>query len=368
MPSSDTSSLEERIKRSIALQGPMDLATFMAMALGDPKEGYYMSGDPFGKAGDFTTAPEVSQMFGELIGIWILDQWQKAECPSPFHLIELGPGRGTLMADMVRTLSQHPKAKEALSLHMVETSPSLQSKQQQALKGFTQQGIKARWHETIESLPKGAPHFIVANEFFDALPIHQWIFHKDKWHERIIGLGKDKNLAFGLGPVRDLGDKTCPEAPKDGAIWEHAPLASALCQTLARSMAETGGAALFIDYGYKKSALGDTLQALKAHQFADPLHAPGKQDMTAHVNFESLEKAVQTAAPSLSSVLTTQGSFLLEMGLLQRAGQLGTGKNHEEQESIRDAVERLAAPDQMGELFKVMAILPQGIDAPGFSN
>ena len=362
--------LTERIKRMIALEGPMDIATFMALALGDPEQGYYMTRDPFGEQGDFTTAPEISQLFGEILGVWMLYQWHQAGRPAPFHLAELGPGRGTLMQDMVRAISQDPQAREALILHMVETSPVLIKAQKQKL---ALGSGPLNHHTSIESLPDG-PLFITANEFLDALPIHQWIHHKHRWHERIIGLNEEGELAFGLGPTRDIGSLTPPEEPQDGAIWEQNPLGEAICQELGLKLAQNGGSALFIDYGYAKSALGDSLQALKGHTYANILHNVGNQDLTTHVNFEAMKRATLLAnkADNITKPITThlinQGQFLLNLGLLERAGQLGTGKSHEEQEAIRDAVERLAAPEQMGDLFKVLAIVPQGIDAPGFSN
>ncbi len=363
-------SLTERIKRMIALEGPMDIATFMALALADPEQGYYMTRDPFGEQGDFTTASEVSQLFGEILGVWMLHQWHQAGRPTSFHLVELGPGRGTLMQDMVRAISQDQQARDALILHMVETSPILTRQQKKKL---ALGSGPLNHHASIDTLPN-QPLFITANEFLDALPIHQWIHHKDRWHERIIGLDEEGKLAFGLGPTRDIGCLTSPEPPQDGAIWEQNPLGEAICQELGTRIAQHGGAALLIDYGYAKSALGDSLQALKGHIYANILHDVGNQDLTTHVNFQimgeaaSLANKAQDTMQPITTHLINQGQFLLNLGILERAGQLGAGKTHEEQEAIRDAVERLAAPDQMGDLFKVLAIVPQGIDVPGFSN
>lgn len=365
-----TLSLTDRIKRMIALQGPMDIATFMALALADPDQGYYMTRDPFGTQGDFTTAPEISQLFGEILGVWMLYQWHQAGKPSPFHLVELGPGRGTLMRDMVRAISQDQTASNALTLHLVETSPVLKTCQQKTLAALP---CPLHQHHSIESLPS-APLFTIANEFLDALPIHQWIYHNQNWHERVIGLNQEGKLAFGLGATRDIGSLSPPTSPKDGSIWEHNPLGQAICQQLGQKTGQQGGALLFIDYGYEKPALGDSLQALKDHHYAPILDEIGNQDLTSHVNFHAMQQAAchsdkqDTHAPALSAHLTNQGNFLLQMGLLERAGQLGTGKSHQDQEIIRDAVERLAAPDQMGTLFKILAILPTGIDAPGFYN
>lgn len=364
-------SLEERLKRLIALQGPISVASYMAQCLSDPEQGYYTTGTPLGAEGDFTTAPEISQMFGELIGIWFLSAWQQSGSPTPFRLVELGPGRGTLMADMVRAIRSNPQAAEALEIHLVEISPSLSEQQEKTLSSLNLTPI---WHPSIDTLPQ-APLFLVANEFFDALPIHQWVFHQGKWHERVVGLAKEETgegkLAFGIGSVRHLATEG---SPQEGAIWEQCPIAEAITATLAKHLAHHGGATLVIDYGFDKLAYGDTFQALRSHRYADPLANPGEQDLTAHVNFANLARAARNQLKQANSSqiaiseTITQGNFLLAMGLLQRAGRLGANKNPDEQEAIRDAVERLAAPEQMGDLFKVLAFHHRDIQPPGFSQ
>ncbi|WP_373235965.1 class I SAM-dependent methyltransferase [Cohaesibacter celericrescens] len=376
--------LESRLKRLIASAGPISLATYMTHCLTDPDHGYYTSRTSIGAKGDFITAPEVSQLFGELIGIWLLAVWRQAGRPTPFHLVEIGPGRGTLMRDMVRAIASAPEASQALHIHLVDISTSLKNQQALALSDTT---APIDWHETIQSLPN-APLFIVANEFFDCLPIHQWVMHSGKWYERVIGLDQDGQLAFGLGPVRalttplanphtnQLADPTISNTIPEGAIWEQSPAAEAIMSDLAQTLTLQGGAGLFIDYGYTDFEYGDTFQAMRHHAFADPLALPGEQDLTAHVNFAALASTALHETQNNANnnhALTVpepvdQGTFLLALGLLERAGQLGAGKSLAAQESLRDAVERLAAPNQMGNLFKILAIVPADSQIPPFSN
>ena len=376
-PAKNRAPLEIRLKRQIATAGPISVAAYMTHCLSDPEYGYYTSQTPIGALGDFITAPEVSQMFGELIAIWILSAWQQSGSPTPFHLVELGPGRGTLMRDMLNALSAHHKAFAALHVHLVDISASLKPDQEKALSPFP---TPVQWHQTIDTLPN-APLYMVANEFFDCLPLHQWIMHQGKWYERVVGLDEKGELAFGLGPVRDFADpaeKSGEEKPQEGTIKESCPSGEAIIATIAERLAQQGGAGLFIDYGHIHSGHGDTFQAMRNHAFANPLSAPGLQDLTAHVDFDRLlqsaRQAVEgshcagTPSPVAIPSPSTQGEFLLSMGLLERAGQLGYGKSHAEQEALRDAVERLAAPDQMGDLFKCLAILPTGAILPPFTK
>lgn len=360
--------LERKLKRQIALDGPISVASYMAQCLSDPAHGYYTNRDPFGAQGDYITAPEISQMFGELIGIWFLDLWQQQGRPNPFHLVELGPGRGTLMADMVRAVLPHLQKNETLSIHLVEISPVLIQIQKEKLEP---NGVSVTWHDDLSDLPQ-APLFLIGNEFFDALPIHQWVAHKQKWHERVIGLDDDGALAFGLGPVRDMiapGDNHID----DGAIFEHSPASEAIIAQIANHLTLHSGAGLFIDYGYDKPGFGDTFQALRQNAYANPLQHCGEQDLTAHVDFHALAKSAQETMentgdnPAISRI-TTQSDFLLAMGLQERAGQLGAGKDLDVQVAIQTAVERLASPDQMGTLFKALALYPQAISAPVFSR
>ena len=379
MGSSDTQStvqkpaetpLERRLKRMITTSGPIDLASYMTLCLSDPAHGYYTQHTPLGAAGDFTTAPEISQLFGELLGIWMVAMWLESGKSRPFHLVELGPGRGTLMRDMIRSISSHPRANEALTVHLVEISPSLQVCQKQALRDSL---CPVQWHHAIDSLPSDAPLFIIANEFFDCLPIHQWVLKGQAWHERVVGLNDEGQLVFGLGPIRAFAPEQPVGSAKDGAILEKSPASKAMMAQLARLLGQQGGAGLFIDYGYLSPNFGDTFQAIHRHTHTDPLIRPGLQDLTAHVNFQALRDAASAELAQCGSTLQamlpiTQGDFLLNMGLLERAGQLGTGKSPKDQQDILDAVARLAGPDAMGDLFKCLAIMPRDCPLPPMGN
>nr|WP_321456185.1 class I SAM-dependent methyltransferase [uncultured Cohaesibacter sp.] len=361
---SPPTTLEDRIKRMIRATGPLSVADYMSLCLADPQAGYYTTRAPIGTKGDFVTAPEVSQLFGELIGIWMLAIWQQSGRPAPFHLVELGPGRGTLMADMVRAIAIDPEATENLILHLVEISPSLRKEQEATLSAFE---IPKQWHQSFETLPK-APLFIVGNEFFDCLPIHQQVFHHGRWHERVVGLDDNDRLSFGVGPVRAIAAPE--ESTEEGVILEHSPASEAMMSTIAAHLAIHGGAGLFIDYGYDAQSYGDTFQAMRNHAYADPLQDPGACDLTAHVNFSALsicaidEISNTSDSKICTSPIMSQGEFLLAMGLLERAGQLGAGCTPRVQDEISKAVERLAAPQQMGSLFKCLALMPAVLPLP----
>ncbi len=359
------SSLGEKIRRQIAATGPISVADYMSQCLADPEFGYYMTKDPFGKTGDFITAPEISQMFGELIGGWCIETWRRLSKPSTFNLIEMGPGRGTLMSDILRIAALEPEFLAAMRLHLVETSPHLRIHQQKTLKDAP---ADAHWHDTLETVPD-APTILVANELFDALPIRQFVFQSGRWRERVVGLDENGALVFGLG-AGTLDDKALPGSVAgfgEGSLVETSPAAMALVETISHRLLKDGGSALFIDYGYTKFATGDTLQAVRAHEPTGPLDEPGHADLTAHVNFDAVARAAKGAGALCHGPLE-QGAFLLKLGLLQRAGQLGSGKDHTTQERIRADVERLAGPEQMGALFKVIALSPAGLKLPGFED
>lgn len=359
-------SLKEKLIARIEASGPLTVADYMSACLADPELGYYRTREPFGQRGDFITAPEVSQMFGELIGAFCLQVWEKLGSPKPFHLVELGPGRGTLMADLLRVAALRPDFLEAASLSLVETSARLREIQSATLDGAPPGPV---FRNRLEEVPDG-PMIVVANEFFDALPIHQFVKTADGWRERVVGLNGDGELCFGTGSAR-LAETDMPASltgAPEGAILETQPASNAIAENIGTRLARFGGAALFVDYGYTETAAGDTLQALYRHAYDDVLAHPGLADITAHVNFEALARSLRmggaTALPPLE-----QGEFLLRLGLLERAGALGAGKGHETQNTIRAAVERLAAPDQMGRLFKVLAAtgdgsLPAPFDSP----
>jgi len=354
--------LGERIAALIAATGPISVSEYFALCLSDPAHGYYMTRDPFGRDGDFTTAPEISQMFGELVGVWLASVWRALGRPERPMIAEIGPGRGTLAKDIVRTLDKLDPALAQLSrFKLIETSEKLRQVQATTLQGMGQ----FDWHASIDELSHG-PLLIVGNEFFDAIPIRQYVKADGAWRERMVGLDQAGRLAFVAG-AGSLDMALLPaeaDAAMDGAIFEVAPARAALMQAIAERLAETGGAGLFIDYGALAWGLGDTLQAMRKHRPEDALESPGQADLTSHVDFSAL--AATARASGLDVYGTTQGAFLLELGLLERAGSLGAAAGEAERESIRAAVERLAGPDQMGDLFKVLAIVPKGVPVPGF--
>jgi len=353
--------LGRRIAALIAAAGPIPVSQYMALCLSDPRDGYYTTRDPFGLVGDFTTAPEISQMFGELVAAWLVTAWDGlGRAPSPL-VAEIGPGRGTLMRDMTRTLQRvAPAFHRVASFHLVETSPKLRQVQASTLEAS---GTFA-WHETIDDLPEG-PLFIVGNEIFDALPIRQYQFVGGAWRERLVGLGEDGGLTFLIGEG-SLDPALLPaETPKEGDIYEVSPARTALMQTIAHRIARHGGCGLFFDYGHLRPGYGDTFQAVRRHQPEDVLANPGHADLTSHVDFAALAAAARLEG--LAAHFATQGDFLLRLGLLERAGRLGASADEAGREAIRSQVERLAGPDQMGTLFKVIAIGPAGTELPAFA-
>jgi NADH dehydrogenase [ubiquinone] 1 alpha subcomplex assembly factor 7 len=334
----------------------------MALALGHPRHGYYITRDPLGSAGDFTTAPEISQMFGELIGLWCVDAWQAMGAPRAFRLVELGPGRGTLMADLLRAASLVPAFGAAASIWMVETSPVLARLQQRTLAAIDP---PVQWTDHLAHVPDG-PTLVVANEFFDALPVRQFQMTATGWRERMVGL-EGERLILALAP--DAPGAIASDLPRVapvGAVAELSPDSLNLMADLAGRIASAGGAALIIDYGPAESGLGDTVQALKGHAFADVLAQPGEADLTAHVDFARLAHAARCAGAQAWGPVG-QGEFLHLLGIGTRAARLAArgGKAAGE---IAAAHARLTAPDQMGTLFKVLALTGRGQPAPaGFA-
>jgi NADH dehydrogenase [ubiquinone] 1 alpha subcomplex assembly factor 7 len=349
----------ERLARRISLQGPITLADFMAEALAAPQGGYYTTRDPFGAAGDFITAPEISQMFGELLGLWCADTWSNRERPARIQLVELGPGRGTLMADALRSAKMAPGFLEAAELHLVEISPALRDKQHAMLEAYG-----PRWHDDLLSLPEG-PALFLANEFFDALPVRQ--FRKDAggWREVLVGLSADgAQLTFVLGEALPAGLAPTPAALRDaadGAVAEVCAAGQAIMQELARRVTAHGLAALVIDYGYTRPAGAPSLQALRGHSPHDVLQEPGSADLTAHVDFAALADAAESAGTVVHGPVS-QGDFLKALGIELRAETLKRNADARQRRDIDGALHRLTAAEEMGELFKVMAIVPP--DAP----
>ena len=348
--------LGEKLVRRIEHFGPITIADYMAACLGDPEFGYYQTREPFGTAGDFITAPEVSQMFGELIGLWAVATWQRMGSPARFVLAEIGPGRGTLMADALRAARIAPAFEQAASIVLVETSPRLREIQKATLASHA-----VDWTDTVDTLPDG-PAIVIANELFDALPIRQFLRTRDGWAERMVG-ASDGQLVFGLRPDAqfDGADPTAPE----GSLVETAAISATIMANLADRLRRFGGAFLAIDYGHAESGFGDTLQALRGHTFDQPLAHPGEADLTVHVDFAALARTAE-ANGARASAIWTQGDFLLALGLLERAGRLGAGKDAAAQDAIRAAVERLAGPTAMGTLFKVLCVTGGDLAAPPF--
>lgn len=358
--------LAEEIARLIRHEGPLGIDRYMALCLGHPQHGYYMTRDPFGAGGDFITAPEVSQMFGELIGLWAVALWQRMGAPAAFRLIEIGPGRGTLMSDALRAARAMPGFFEAATVHLVETSPYLRKIQQRTLGSS---GHAPVWHEIIDTALEG-PVIVIANELLDALPVRQFVKTPDGWREKLVGLNGGGELVFGLsGEAQTVGrDDPRLGAIPDGTVLEAATAAHELVHTLARHFNSAPGAALFIDYGASRSGFGDTLQAMKRHAFVDPLAEPGEADLTVHVDFARLVMAARAFGLAICGPLP-QGDFLNLLGLPQRAAVLKAKATGAQRQDIDSAVARLTDPDArgMGSLFKALAIAsPNLTGLPGF--
>lgn len=336
----------------IARTGPISLADYMADCLMHPRHGYYATRDPFGAKGDFTTAPEISQMFGELIGLSLAQAWIGQGQPDAITLAELGPGRGTLMADALRATQGVPGFHDALSVHLVETSPALRAAQAERIP-------QATWHDSVTTLPD-APLFVIANEFFDALPIRQFVRDGDGWREKMVSVS-DETLGFGLSdaaPVALLEDRLADT--QDGNLVETCPQLPCVTAAISTRIEQFGGCAVIIDYGDWLS-LGDTLQALKAQEYVDPLATPGEADLTAHVDFAAI---AANASPAKFSRLTTQGVFLERLGITQRAQALARKLKGDALTSHIAAHRRLTHPAEMGELFKVISIYPSTATPP----
>ena len=338
--------LEKIIGEIVSAEGPMTLDHYMALCLGHPLHGYYMKRDPFGEQGDFLTAPEISQVFGELIGVWCAAAWDAMGKPGQFNLVELGPGRGTLMADILIAARVMPGFVDAARVHLVEMSPVLRMLQKEKL------GPKITWHESVASLPDG-PMLVVANEFFDAIPIRQFEKREGKWFERCVGMD-------GMGFMPAALDNT---QGGNGDVIELAPQRLEIAKDIGSHLAKRGGCAIVIDYGHLQTAPGDTLQAVRAHDYVPITDQPGESDITSHVDFEALGKAFeQGGAKALSP--TTQGAFLLAMGLERRAAILASKADAKTKDILARSVARLAGETEMGNLFKVMVATSPNLPAP----
>ncbi|MFD0916383.1 class I SAM-dependent methyltransferase [Pseudahrensia aquimaris] len=349
--------LEENIRLLIAETGPLSVGEYMTLCLTHPTHGYYTTGNPVGgrasaerEGGDFITAPEISQMFGELIGVWVMEVWQALGRPDPFNLVELGPGRGTLMRDLLKAGQAMPGFLPAARITLVEVSPTLGEQQSLTLGRHSGQ---ITWRRDLSELPD-RPTIVIANEFLDALPFRQWIKQGDDWLERGVGVVDDALAFVTRSATLPKSEAPQDESLPDGSIFETAPAREGFVASIADTLTPKNGAALFIDYGHLRSKTGDTFQALRDHAHVSTLDAPGESDLTSHVDFEPLA-AIAKARGCVVPTPVTQSEFLLSLGLLERAGTLGHGRDSRVQEMLQAAVERLAGPNQMGDLFKVFA-------------
>ncbi|MDW5312864.1 class I SAM-dependent methyltransferase [Rhizobium sp. PL01] len=351
-----TTPLADKIKAIILANGPISVTDYFSLCLADPEHGYYKTREPFGQSGDFITAPEISQLFGEMLGIFLVQAWQRHGAPNPVNIAEIGPGRGTMMADILRVVAKlSPALYEAASVHLVETSERLQKVQQQTLIAHK---FKISWHDSFDTLPDGFL-LLAANELFDAIPIRQFVKTAQGFRERVVGLDTAGDLAFAAG-VAGIDPVLLPTAAQTAplaTVFEIAPARDAVMAALSERIRTHGGTAVVIDYGHMATGLGDTLQAVRSHQFDPPLAHPGEADVTSHVDFEQLARRAVAEGLQING-LTYQGDFLIALGLAERAAALGRDKSSETQENIRADAERLAGAGEgkMGELFKVLVV------------
>lgn len=353
--------LEKYLKELILQTGPISMAEFMQLALSHPEYGYYKTREPFGLKGDFTTSPEISQMFGELIGIWCVDIWYKMGCPKDIQLIEIGPGRGTLMADLLRITRHIPDFHDSISVSMVETSQRLCEIQRDKIGNLHP---RINWVANISDLAM-KPLILVCNELFDALPIHQYVKQNAKWHEKMLGVNKSGELEFTLSPCAfspSPNDET-----KDGSVVEICPLAKVIIEEIASRVKEYSGAALIIDYGYVKCEYKNTLSALSKHTHSDILKSIGMADISAHVDFMALGKVIVGKNVEVYGAIS-QGEFLRNLGIEVRADKLKENASEKQKADINSALQRLVGngEKQMGELFKVLSLASDGIVPEGF--
>jgi SAM-dependent MidA family methyltransferase len=362
-----TMPLDAEIRRRIQMAGPMPVRQYMELCLTHPVHGYYTTRDPFGRGGDFITAPEISQVFGELLGLWAAAAWHHMGRPENVRLVEIGPGRGTMMLDALRAAQVVPAFRNAVVLHLIEISPALEQRQRQAMAALD---VPMMWHQNFHDVPDG-PVIVLANELFDALPVNQAIKQFNGWYERVVELDGGGNLAFGISnEVIPLFEQLVPRALREapiGAIYEWR--ADNLPFALARRLVHQGGAALVIDYGHVESAAGDTLQAVGSHAFVNPLHTPGEVDLTAHVDFQALATAAESMGARVDGPIE-QAEFLRNLGIERRAATLRSLAAPDKAAEIDGAIRRLLGegPTEMGKLFKVIGLANPALDAlPGFA-
>lgn len=361
-----TTALGEKIKAIIRANGPISVTDYFSLCLADPDHGYYRTREPFGRAGDFVTAPEISQLFGEMIGIFMVHAWQRHGTPANVQLVEIGPGRGTMMSDMLRVIQRlAPSLYEGLGAHLIETSERLRDIQQETLSPY---GVKVSWHTDFSALPPGFT-LLAANELFDAIPIRQFIRTATGFRERMVGLDINEELTFAAG-VAGIDPAFLPDMPQKlplGTIFEIAPARQAVMSTICDRLSSHGGTAVAIDYGHMTTGFGDTLQAVRMHEYDSPLEHPGESDLTSHVDFQHLAETALAAGMHINGCVH-QGDFLLGLGLLERAAALGRDQSDIVQRNLQIAVDRLAGAGEgkMGELFKVLAISSPALDLMPF--
>jgi len=356
--------LAAQIVHRIRSAGPLSVAEYMRVCLHDPAHGYYRTQHAIGRAGDFITAPEISQVFGELIGLWCAVVWQQMGAPSQLNLIELGPGRGTLMRDALRAAKAAPDFYTAITVHLVETNAALLEHQRTLLNDET---VPIRWHKDIEGNHAKRPTIVVANEFLDTMPIDQWVFRSERWRQRCIGLDEAQKLAFFDERLDSELHPTFEQAatPREGDIFETRPAFAAFGSTLASLGSPF--AALVIDYGHTGPAFGNTLQSIREHRYEDPLAAPGEADLTAQIDFTALANAMSAAGFSVDGPVS-QAEFLGSLGIAERARHL-MGANPRSAISIEGAIARLMAPNGMGTRFKAIAARDPGLPSlPGLAQ
>lgn len=362
----EQSPLEREIRRLIRVAGPMPVADYMRLCLTHPQYGYYVNRDPLGAGGDFVTAPEISQMFGELIGLWLVSAWQQLGSPQNVRLIELGPGRGTMLLDALRAAKIVPGFLAAIVLHLVEVSPALQKLQERRLAPL---GLPTLWHATLDDVPTG-PCLIIGNEFIDALPVHQAVRQPDGWHERVV-LAEDDKLTIGIArdPLPHF-ESTLPRglrlSPVDSIYeWRSDSIGLEIGRRVRKD-----GAALIVDYGHAWYGLGETLQAVSGHAFADPMRSPGEVDLTAHVDFEALAQSAESMGARVHGPVA-QRDWLRRLGIDRRSTALKAHAPYGKALEIDQALSRLTASGAkgMGDLCKAVAFAdPRLHDLPGFET
>jgi len=357
--------LAARLVRHIHAHGPLTIAAYMAMTLHDPAAGYYATRQPLGAAGDFTTAPEISQIFGELIGLWCADLWQRMGRPDPVLVAELGPGRGTLMADFLRAAAGVSGFRQAIRLYLVEASPVLREEQRRRLAG-----ADPVWVSSPDEVPEG-PLLLVANEFLDALPIRQLVRGRRHWAERLVAADAADRLVFAEGPESPALSLLVTPDRRDappGTVVEICPAAAVLAAALAERLARDLGAALFIDYGYSSKIPGPTLSAISGHRAAGILDAPGAADLSAHVDFSALAAAARAGGAAIHGP-ATQGDFFASLGAEARLAALLRRAAPAQRAPLEAGLKRLIDPAEMGTLFKALAMMSPGLPAPaGFAE